>query len=44
MQNFSNQNIANATIRTVDVSVLSVSSPGFPVFVVIYDIIFPVKR
>lgn len=44
MQNHSNHNISNAIIRTVDVSVLSVSSPGFPVFVVIYDIIFPVEK
>lgn len=44
MQNFSNNNISNAIISMADVSVLSVSSPGFPVFVVIYDIIFAIEK
>ncbi len=44
MQNPSNNIISKAIVRTADLSVLGVSSPGFLVFVVIYDIIFPVEK
>jgi hypothetical protein len=44
MRQFANQNTLNAIILSGDVLVLGVSSPGFAVFVVIYDIIFPGER
>jgi hypothetical protein len=34
-------NLFSSIIRTADHEVIGVSSPGFPVFVVIYNIIFP---